>query len=192
MREQFRTYVFVILLTIISNFGYSQDGEIPIYNNGLNIQPTISFNNDFNLDDWYMGVSGGIEDLGYQWGARIGFAFRPFRKKIQVIGENDIIRQYHERKYLIFIDVDKRLGHLKLFNQHLQFYLGARGGFLMGNYAGTKQDADNVWVIAPIGGLCFNFKEQAFLKIGYNHFSDKLLNVDDGRINLSLIVNLRN
>lgn len=169
----------------------AQDGDVPIYNDKVRIVPALSINNDFNLDDWYMGVSGGIEDVGYQWGARIGFAFRPFQKKIQVISDNDIVRQYLERKYLIFIDVDKRLGHLKLFNQHLQFYLGARGGFLMGNYAGTRNDAENVWVIAPLGGLCFNFKDNVFIKLGYNHFSDKLLNVDDGRFNLSFVFNLR-
>jgi len=169
---------------------FSQEKYVPIYNQGFDILPAISFNNDFNLDDWYMGVSGGIEDEGYQWGARIGFAFRPFRKKVHVLGDNEIMRQYHERKYLIFIDLDKRLGHLSLFEQHLQFYLGARGGFLMGNYAGTKNDAENVWVIAPVGGLCFNFDDVFFLKIGYNHFSDKLLNVDDGRINLSMVFNL--
>lgn len=60
----------------------------------------------------------------------------------------------------------------------------------MGDYAGTKNDAENVWVVAPIGGICFNFEDAFFLKLGYNHFSDKLLNVDDGRINLSLLFNL--
>ena len=60
----------------------------------------------------------------------------------------------------------------------------------MGNYSGTRNDAENVWVIAPVGGLCFNFKDNVFIKLGYNHFSDKLLNVDDGRINLSFVFNL--
>ena len=168
----------------------AQDNAIPIYNNGLEIVPTIALNNDFNLDDWYTGFSGGIEDVGYQWGVRLGFQFRPFRKKIQVISDNNFIRQFHERKYLIFLDVDKRLGHLKLFNQHFQFYFGARGGFLMGNYSGTRNDAENHWVVAPFGGLCVNFSDDTFLKVGYNHFSDHLLNVDDGRINLSFVFGL--
>ncbi len=184
--------LFLVFFVLLSVKDYKAQNEVlPVYNDGLKIVPTFSFNNDFNFDDWYTGISAGIEDRGYQWGARIGFAFRPFRKKIQVIGESDVVRQYHERKYLIFVDLDKRLGHLKLFNQHLQFYFGARGGFLMGNYSGTKNDAENVWVIAPIGGICFNFKDNTFIKLGYNHFSDKLINVDDGRFNLSFIFNLR-
>lgn len=190
MKRLFHTCIFITVLTFIAKVSAAQQDEMPIYNNGFEFSPTFSINNDFNIDDWYMGVSGGVEDIGYQWGARIGFAFRPFRKKIQVRGDNNIVRQYHERKYLIFVDLDKRLGHLKLFNRHLQFYLGARGGFLMGNYSGTRNDAENVWVIAPIGGLCFNFYDNIFIKFGYNHFSDKLLNVDDGRLNLSVIFNL--
>jgi hypothetical protein len=78
-----------------------------------------------------------------------------------------------------------------LFNKHFQFFLGARTGFLMGNYSGTKNDAENHWVIAPVGGICFNFNDNSFIKIGYNHFTDHLLNVDDGRISLSFIFNLK-
>lgn len=160
------------------------------YNQELELTPTFSLNNDFNTDDWYTGVSAGVEDLGYQWGARLGFQFRPFRKKVQVIESSSLVRQYLERKYLIHLDVDKRFAHFAIKQVHVQFYLGARGGFLMGNYSGTKNDADNHWVAAPFAGICANVHDNVFFKVGYMHFSDHLLNVDDGRINFMMVFNV--
>lgn len=168
-----------------------QDSWKEQYNQSVNLTPVFAFNNDFNLDDWYFGASGGVEDLGYQWGARLGFQFRPFRKKIEIIESSNIVRQYQERKYLIHLDVDKRFGHFSLQNVHVQFYAGLRGGFLMGNYSGTRNDADNQWVVAPFGGLCANVGNHVFFKLGYNYFRDHLLNVDDGRINFSMIFCLK-
>lgn len=162
------------------------------YNHEVSIIPVFSFNNDFNTDDWYTGFSGGIEDVGYQWGVRLGFQFRPFRKKVQVVESSNFIRQYQERKYLIFLDVDKRFGHFGIKSAHIQFYGGLRGGFLMGNYAGTRNDADNHWVAAPFAGVCANVHEHVFFKLGYMFFQDHLLNVDDGRINFSIILSLKN
>ncbi|MFT7158586.1 MAG: hypothetical protein ACI8Q1_003619 [Parvicella sp.] len=172
----------------LSGITLAQDAdEVRIYNNGLDIVPTLSLNNDFNLQDWYTGISGGIEDLSYQWGARLGFNFRPFRKRIQVLEDNNIIRQYHERKYFLSLDLDKRLGHIAIKNQHLQFYVGVKSGLLMGNYAGTRNDADAHFVAAPVAGACLNVGDTFFLKLGFNYFQDRLFNVDDGRINFSLI-----
>lgn len=182
------------ILVFISSQYFAQKSEktIPSYNDRIEIHPSIAIHNDFNLDDWYIGLSGGIEDVGYQWGARFGFGFRPFRKKILTIENDFITRQFMERKYFLFFDFDKRLGHIVLFNQHLQFYFGVRTGLLMGNYSGTRNNPDPHMVVAPIGGICFNFNDKSYIKIGYNHFSDRILNVDDGRINLSFVFNLIN
>jgi hypothetical protein len=169
----------------------SQEESGDFYNQGVMLSPAFALNNDFNTDDWYTGFSGGVEDIGYQWGARLGFQFRPFRKKIQVIESDNFIRQYQERKYLIFLDLDKRFAHFGIKNAHIQFYAGVRGGFLMGNYSGTRNDAENHWVAAPFGGICANIDDNVFFKLGYMHFSDHLLNVDDGRINFSIVFNLR-
>lgn len=181
--------IFLLFIGASIN-GVSQNNWLEEYNQEVHIIPSFSLNNEFNTDDWYTGLSGGVEDIGYQWGARLGFQFRPFRKKIQVIESDNFIRQYQERKYLIFLDLDKRFAHFGIKNAHIQFYAGARGGLLMGNYSGTKNDADNHWVAAPFAGLCANIDENVFFKLGYMYFTDHLLNVDDGRINFSIIFNL--
>jgi len=189
----FKLVVYFVLF-LFWNINYSQKPEktIPVYNVRVEIHPSIAIHNDFNLDDWYVGLSGGIEDVGYQWGAMFGFGFRPFRKKVLAIENENITRQYMERKYFLFMDFDKRLGHLVLFNQHLQFYLGVRTGLLFGNYSGTRNNPNPHMVVAPVGGICFNFNDHSYIKIGYNHFSDRILNVDDGRINLTFSFNLIN
>ena len=177
--------LFLLPLTLVGQGGWKET-----YNQEFTIVPSFSLNNDFNADDWYTGFSGGVEDIGYQWGARLGFQFRPFRKKIQIIESDNLIRQYLERKYLIFLDLDKRFAHFGIKNAHIQFYAGARGGFLMGNYSGTRNDAENHWVAAPFAGVCVNIEDNVFVKVGYMHFADHLLNVDDGRVNFSLVFNL--
>ncbi len=189
MKSKLLMLFSILFFTMTSFWGQGEWSEQ--YNQELHIVPSFSFNNDFNADDWYTGLSGGVEDLGFQWGARLGFQFRPFRKKVQVVESSSFIRQYQERKYLIFLDLDKRFAHFGIKNAHIQFYVGARGGFLMGNYSGTKNDADNHWVAAPFAGLCANVKENVFFKLGYMHFTDHLLNVDDGRINFSIVFNLK-
>lgn len=186
-----RTGLFILTsLLLLTNLLLGQGEWKEKYNQELLIRPTFALNNDFNTDDWYTGFSGGIEDVGYQWGVRLGFQFRPFRKKVQIIENSNFIRQYQERKYLIFLDIDKRFGHFGIKNAHIQFYAGARGGFLMGNYSGTRNDADNHWVAAPYAGICVNKNENVFFKVGYMYFQDQLLNVDDGRINFSIVFNL--
>jgi hypothetical protein len=175
---------FLITLLSICNF-WSQENKKSIYNNEVKISPIFSINNDFNLQDWYLGASGGIEDIGYQWGAKLSLGFRPFRKKIQLEEPNNIIRQYRERKVFLSLDIDKRLGHFDLFGVHTQFYFGSKNGVLFGNYSGTKRNAEPVWVIAPFGGICFNFDDVTFIKIGYMFLNDKLYNVDNNRISFT-------
>ena len=56
----------------------------------------------------------------------------------------------------------------------------------MGNYSGTRLNPENNWVVAPLGGVAMNVDNYFFLKLGYIHLQDEVLNVDNGRINCSL------
>jgi len=186
------TFLFFISLFFSTYCAQDQDAAFDleedaiIYNNGFEIKKSFSINNDFHFQDWYFGFSGGIEDVSYQWGAKLSVAIRPFRKKVQILQDNNVIRQYHERKYFISLDLDKRLGHFKMMDQHFQLYFGAKSGVLLGNYAGTRNDAINHWIVAPMAGICLNIDDNTFIKLGYIHIKDHLLNVIDGRINFSI------
>ena len=166
---------------------YSQDADdVVVYNGGFDFRQSISFNNDFNFQDWYFGAAYGIEDLGYQWGAQLGFQLRPFRKKTVIQESATVTRQKLERKYFLHAQLDKRMGHFYISDYHFQFYFGARGGVLMGNYSGTRLNPENNWVVAPMGGIALNVDNYFFLKLGYIHLQDEVLNVDNGRINCSI------
>lgn len=153
----------------------------------FDIVSSLSINNDFNGDDWYLGFSAGAEDLGYEWGARLGFNFRPFYKKVQVRDANDIIRQYREQKYILSLDLDKRFLHFDFIDFQLQFFAGVRTGFLFGNYKGTQINSKTYGILAPMGGVCLNFNNRLMIKAGYMHLNDRISNVSDSRATITLL-----
>ena len=152
----------------------------------FNIVPSLSINNDFNAQDWIFGISAGVEDIGYKWGARLGFNLRPFYKKVQ-IKEGTIIRQYREQKYFLSLDLDKRFLKFDIIGAEIQFFAGLRSGFLFGNYKGTREDAKAFGVLAPMCGLCYNLDDAFFVKVGYCLFSDRLNEVSDSRITATVV-----
>lgn len=181
----------IIILTIfLSKITFGQVNENGSSPRKIEIVPTFSINNDFNLQDYMVGMSAGIEDLGFEWGARIGFNLRPFYKKVQVKSDNNIVRQYREQKYFISLDLDKRFLHFDVLGQQLQFFAGVRTGLLLGNYNGTDIESDKFFVVAPFGGLCLNFNDVGYLKLGYMQFNDHLTSVSDSKIILTGIIKL--
>jgi opacity protein-like surface antigen len=177
--------IVVLFFLALPFYTLAQKSSYSGYNETVRIHPIMSLNNDFNLQDWYLGVSGGIEDVGYQWSAKLSFGFRPFKKSVQIQENEYLIRQYQEKKYFLSLDLDKRFGHLNLFGLHTQFFAGTKNGILFGTYAGTKKNPTPVWVIAPMAGVCFNFDDAIFAKIGYQFMQDQLVNVDNNRISLT-------
>jgi len=174
----------LILFLLSSNIIFSQAGNDIQRANIRGSLSVLTF--DFNFDDLFWSFSAGIEDVQNEWGAKLNFEFRPFKKKVQIREDNNIIRQYKEVKYFISIDVDKRFLHFNLGGADTQFFIGTRTGFLLGNYKGTKANREPTFITAPMAGLCFNFSEEVNFKVGYIHISDGLVNVPDSRVTLGL------
>lgn len=143
------------------------------------------FTFDFNSQDFFWSISGGVEEKKYQFGIRANIEFRPYYKKIQIYDPNSpIIYQYKEKKYFFSIDLDKRFFDFNLWNIHTQFFIGSRNGLLTGNYKGTRNDLNAKIIAAPMGGLAFIFNENVLLKLGYIYFRDGLANVPDHRVTI--------
>jgi hypothetical protein len=175
----------LLILFMLSPFTlFSQEGNDVQRANIHGALSVLTF--DFNMDDLFWSFSGGIEDVQNEWGAKLNFEFRPFKKKVQIREDNNIIRQYKEVKYFISLDVDKRFLHFNLWGTDTQFFIGTRTGFLLGNYKGTKANRKPTFITTPMTGLCFNFSEDVNFKIGYIYFSDGLVNVPDSRVTLGL------
>jgi len=180
--------VFALLLFVV--FGHttitSQADEGFEVHKTFDFRPTFSpIGFDFNLNDMFWSISGGIEEKNHEFGARINFEFRPFYKKIQLQSPNsNIIRQYHEKKYFFSIDVDKRFFNFDLWSAHTQLFIGSRNGILTGNYKGTKDDLDAKFLVAPMGGITLSFQENMLIRLGYIYFKDGLVNVPNHRVTI--------
>lgn len=174
----------LLLFLLSSTTLFSQDGNDIQRANIRGALSVLTF--DFNFDDLFWSFSGGIEDVQNEWGAKLNFEFRPFKKKVQIREDNNIIRQYKEVVYFISLDLDKRFLHFNLWRTDTQFFAGTRTGFLLGNYKGTNANRKPKFITTPMVGLCFNFSDEVNLKVGYIHFSDGLVNVPDSRVTLGL------
>jgi len=183
-------FLTIILFTLF--LGYSQQNEEPITVKKFNPVSSISiFNNTFNLNDYYYGFSMGVEDLGFEWGARFNFQFRPFFKRTLIQENSTTIRQYREKKYFISLDFDKRFFHFDLAGTQAQLFVGTQLGVLLGNYRATRISSKALFNVVPIGGLSFLLKDNTFLKIGFCYFKDDLIEVPDGKIVINLIFTLK-
>ena len=179
--------VFIFIAIVLSLSFYAQE-ESNTYNQEFNLCASISvFNNTFNFNDYYYGFSMGVEDLGYQWGARFNFQFRPFYKRVQIQETDFLIRQYREKKYFISIDLDKRFLHINLGGADAQVFMGTQIGYLLGNYRGTRNNAERIFNIVPMGGLCVNVKETTFIKVGFCYLKDQLIEVPDVKFILNVV-----
>jgi hypothetical protein len=176
--------VFYFLFLFLFNYCFSQE-------NGkqFTFSPVISLQNDFNTQDWYNGISFGIDERNYDWSVKLGITLRPFRKSSVIEDqESGVFRQYLERKFYIFLDLEKRFIHFPVGKSELQFYVGAKPGVLLGNYSGTKINAPPALTLAPMGGISLAVNETMQIRLGYLHVLDQLSNVTDGRITLGFTV----
>lgn len=183
MNSNYRLLLLLLCLPILGwTQGNRSDGDV-------SFAPVFSLQADFNGTDLYTGLALGVENLEHQWSAKLGTSIRPFRKVIQLPEENGYIYQYHERKFFLFLELDKRFLQIPLTEtKTLQLFAGARPGVLFGNYSGTQNDATPLFTLAPMGGACLNLNNEALVRLGYTHVRDGLVNVGDGRIHISFTV----
>jgi len=184
-------HLLIVVFFVCSVSTFSQDFSTKSLKK-FNPATSISiFNNTFNTKDYYWGFSMGVEDLGFQWGARFNFQFRPFFKRTLVRESSTVIRQFREKKYFISFDFDKRFGNFDLGNVQTQLFIGTQCGVLLGNYRAARSSADAIFNLVPIAGLSFNLGDDTFLKIGFCYFRDKLIEVPDGKVSINLIFTLK-
>ena len=62
----------------------------------------------FNLNDFYVGFGIGLEDTGFDYTASFNVGFRPYFKKVLIEKGENLFYQYHEKTFLISIDLEKR------------------------------------------------------------------------------------
>jgi hypothetical protein len=121
----------------------------------------------FNLDDFYFSFGLGLEDTGYDYSASLNVGFRPYFKKVLIEKEENIFGQYHEKTFLISIDLEKRFYFLEYGGENrIGLYAGGKFGYFFGNYRGVSENFTKKFLIAPGAGLSWEFKN-ARINLGY-------------------------
>jgi hypothetical protein len=85
------------------------------------------------------------------------------------------------------LDIYKRLLQFDLAKINASFLLGAKTGYLFGDYRGTRLRPKAGYTFNPLIGISFDLNGIS-LDLAYLHFSDRLASVPDGRLMLSFNV----
>lgn len=121
----------------------------------------------FNLDDFYVGFGVGLEDTGYDYTASFNVGFRPYFKQVLMDQGQNIFYQYHEKTFLLSIDLEKRFYFLEYAGENrIGIYTGGKFGYFFGNYRGVSENLTKKFLISPGAGLSWEFKN-ARINLGY-------------------------
>ncbi|MBT5401912.1 MAG: hypothetical protein HOH13_08245 [Crocinitomicaceae bacterium] len=152
----------------------------------LNVVPTISAGMHVNFQDFYLDFGAGAYDQKSRIGAQLSCSFRPFYKKVQIHQQSNIIRQWKEKKYLVSLDLYKRLLKFHLSNTlNSSFLTGAKSGYLFGDYLGTRERPKAGLTINPFVGFSI-WLNGINLDVTYLFFNDRLASVPNSRLMFSL------
>ena len=152
----------------------------------LNIVPTISTGIHVNLQDFYLDFGAGAFEPKSKIGVQLSCSFRPFYKKVQIHQQANIIRQWKEKKYLVSVDLYKRILKFHL-SQSLNssFLAGAKSGYLFGDYLGTRERPKAGLTINPFLGFSI-WLIGMNLDVTYLLFNDRLASVPNSRLMFAL------
>lgn len=169
------------LLLLVIFIGSVQYSSAQIYFSnpfrGTFFQPQFgaAFGSFFNLDDYLLDINAGMDELGYDFSAMIGFSFRPYWKRVRFKAGNHLFYQSEEKIYQISLDLEKRFYFLQYGGGDRKgkvgFYLMGKFGYLWGKYGGFKKARNQNFAINPGAGLSWQFNKIARLSLGYLYFS---------------------
>ena len=168
---QIRSKIIVVLIICLSFSKLSNAQGIytisPFASNYFDPHFGIQAESYFNLNDFYVSFGVGLEDTGFDYTASFNVGFRPYFKKVLIEKEENLYYQYHEKTFLISIDLEKRFYFLEYNGQNrIGIYTGGKFGYFFGNYRGVSENFTKKFLIAPGAGLSWEFKN-ARMNLGY-------------------------
>lgn len=164
------TFTFVLaLLSIACSSVHAQSFFIRNPLESMGAQPHLSISGEVyaNTKDVLLDFGIGIDDVGYDYTARLNFAFRPYTKTVLTEIEEKEWRQYFERLYIISLDLEKRFNFI-LFGDNNRFgpYLASKFGYFLSDYRGMSKHPNQGFKIIPAAGLGIQFDHSTF-SLGY-------------------------
>jgi hypothetical protein len=141
-----------------------------------------TFGMNFNGDDFFFSFAGDFQDRHFNWGIEAGFDFRPFHNRVLIQDDATTFHQYLEKKYLFWLGVEKRFFLLHANGLKFGLFASANGGYIFGNYRGTKKNPVDGFTFIPKAGFAMDIDQQAIIRIGYEYLDPRTAEVSNHRI----------
>lgn len=188
-----RCVIITLLFSLITSVVCAQEVDSLIKETTklkLELVPTTSMGVHVNLQDFYLDFGAGAYEQNSKIGAQLNCSFRPFYKKVQIYQEANIIRQWKEKKYLISLDLYKRILEFNVAQIRSSLIAGAKTGYLFGDYRGTRERPQSGFTINPYIGISL-WLNGVFVDLAYLYFNDRIATVPDGRLMVSLNIPIK-
>ena len=155
------------------------------------LAPSIGGHMSFNLDDVSAGLHAGADIVDLDLDIRADFSARLGNKRVLVPidGQDNAFYQYRESRYLLGLELEKRITVTELGDNAL-FGVSAMllGGYTFGDFHGTKAKPDAAWTyrarLAPFVWL----DNSVILRAGYEYAPYQSPSVPDHRIFLAVTI----
>jgi hypothetical protein len=155
------------------------------------LAPSVGGHMSFNFDDVSGGLHGGVDIIDLDLDIRADFSARFGNKRVlvPVDGQDNAFYQYRESRYLLGLELEKRITVAELSDEAL-FGVTAMlmGGYTFGDFHGTKAKPDAAWTyrarLAPFVWL----NQTVILRAGYEYSPYQSPSVPDHRIFLAVTI----
>jgi hypothetical protein len=161
---------------------------------GLSLQaqalaPNFGAHLNFNTADIGGGFHGGMTIVDLDLDVRADFSARIGNKRIlvPVPGQDDSFYQYRESRYLLGLEVEKRITVLELGDEALfGFCAMLLGGYTFGDYHGTDVSPEALWTYRVRVAPHLVASETVVVRLGYEYSPYQSPSVPDHRAFLAI------
>lgn len=172
-----RRFLLGMVGLMLASIGFAQSSVAPEIGVGLL----------FNQTDVMMDFGAGVSFQNIGLSTKISFQSRISTKRVLVeTDQPNLLYQFHERRYLLGLDADKRFTLTDLSeNVSLGLFLGGFAGMTFNDYRGTDEKGSVGFGWEAKGGLFISNSEIFVMRLGYTYLPLPTRNVYPHRIGIS-------
>lgn len=129
---------------------------------------SINFNQYWNFSDYMLSMDVGIHDLNYKFNFYMGFASRPFGKRIWYQEREHFYLQLREKRTMFYFSLNKSIQFYQDYQINYGMYLGYKGAYTYGKYEATLKRVESMYMHIPTIGFYWERNYFGF-KAGYEY-----------------------
>ncbi len=144
----------------------------------------VSLPMNFNKKDFLLGIDYGAYESKYKFDLTAGYLVRPYRKKVFIKEEENLIFRYREHTNLLYAGLHKHISFKQKQRKESGLLFGAKESFRFGNYKGSNKKVRE-FIFSPEIGYYFISSDFLF-KINYEYSDFKTFKNINHRVNLAI------